>query len=197
MPFIRSGHKKNTMSNKRPIISPLYCREYAGSVSLTTLPLNVWSALIISLALTKAHLLPAPVLLFKPYLLTPSTWGDKQRLDTQAALSKPPPTHFDQRCLALLASFLMLSFLWMWFGVIHKMPKQQCAFELPLPGSCFILHPTTIPLQHHLTQRHTQAGTHTHSHTFFPCLSVSLCHPGLVTLAVSVPAAGVASARQV
>lgn len=126
--------------------------------------LNVWSALIISLALTKAHLLPAPVLLFKPYLLTPSTRGDKQRLDTQAALSKPPPTHFDRRCLAPLASFLMLEFLWTWFGVIHKMPKQQCAFELPLPDSCFILHPTTIPLQHHLTQRHTQAGTHALTH---------------------------------
>ena len=67
------------------------------------------------------------------------------------------------------------------------MLKQQCPFELPLPDSCFILHPTASRSN---TTSHTHTHTHTHTHAHTPTVPVPLgpflCHPGSVTLAVSV-----------
>lgn len=80
------------MSNQQPIKlhagnpSSLLKRK-SGSASLVTSPVNVRSALMISLALTRVHSLPTPDLHVKSYLPTP-TYGGKQGRNTQTALSQ-------------------------------------------------------------------------------------------------------------
>lgn len=51
--------------------------------------------------------------------------------------------------------------------VVQKKHQQQCAFELALRHSCFILHPKHLLLQPRLTQRQARVLS--------PCPSLSVC----------------------
>jgi len=98
LPFIKGFHKNSY--NVKPAAykqyadnSPPLLKRNFGLAGPITLPLNVRGALIISLALTRAHP-PLTSFLHVKYCLRTPTSRDKQRRNTHAAMSKSPPTHF-------------------------------------------------------------------------------------------------------